>query len=66
MKLALMALAIEISLARIFAGSWGLAVLFVFIYCIMVYIVVNRRSFSMKKRIKNKTKIEFGYTVMHV
>jgi TRAP-type C4-dicarboxylate transport system permease large subunit len=66
MKLVLMALVIEISLARIFTGSWGLAMLVVFIYCTIVYIVVSRKGLSIKKRIKNKTKIEFGYPVMQV
>ncbi|MBA2563005.1 MAG: hypothetical protein H0V14_08835 [Chitinophagaceae bacterium] len=63
MKLVLMALVIEISLVRIFAGSWGLAMLLVLIYCIIVYIVVRGRGSLMKKRTKSKTKIGFGYTM---
>ena len=61
MKLALMALAIEISLARMFVGSWGWAVVIVLLYCISVYarqlLIVNkpkRNKFTMEEKAKDE------------
>ena len=55
MKLALMALTIEICLARLFVGSWGWAVLIVVLYCTFVYI---RKTISIKKQNKQAIKRE--------
>jgi len=63
MKLVLMALAVEISVARMFAGSWGLAGLLVLIYCTIVYIVVRGKGLLEKNQDKNKTKIDSHYTI---
>ncbi|MEJ7683967.1 MAG: hypothetical protein WKG06_40170 [Segetibacter sp.] len=57
MKLVLVALVIEISLARIFAGSWGWAVVIVLIYCMLVYV---RQMLLIKKRNKNKSRMDVG------
>lgn len=57
MKLALMALAIEIGMARFFMSSWGWAVVIVALYCTLVYV---RKTISMKKQSKNKPELEFG------
>jgi len=56
MKLVLMALAVEISLARVFVSSWVWAVGIVLLYCIFVYV---RQTILMKKRGKNKSDSEF-------
>ena len=40
MKLALMALAIEISLARLFVSSWGSAVAIVLLFCTLALAIV--------------------------
>lgn len=66
MKLALMALVIEIFLARIFAGSWGLAVMLVAIYCTIVYAVMSRKVWLTKKREKNKTKTNSEFNFIQV
>ncbi len=62
MKLALMALAIEISLVRMFAGSWVWAMGIVFLYCALVYIVRGPKILLPKKRTKNKFWIKSEYT----
>ena len=67
MKLALMALAIEISLARMFVGSWGWAVVIVFLYCISVYarqilIVIKPK----RNKFKMEQKVEDEYSVIQV
>ncbi len=63
MKLVLLALVIEISLARIFAGSWVWAVAIVFIYCILVYV---RQMLLIKKQNKGKSrmKVESGHIMI--
>ena len=40
MKVALMALAIEISLARMFVSSWGSAVAIIMLYCTLALVIV--------------------------
>ena len=50
MKLALMALAIEISLARMFVGSWGWAVVIVVLYCALVYVFMARKVLLSKNQ----------------
>jgi beta-lactamase regulating signal transducer with metallopeptidase domain len=55
MKLVLMALAVETLLARVFAGSWELAVTLVVAYCAIVYAVMSRKVYLAQKRNKNKT-----------
>lgn len=57
MKLALMALAIEIGIARFFISSWGWAVVIVALYCTFVYV---RKTIAMKKQSKNNPELEFG------
>lgn len=64
MKLALMALVTEIFLARLFAGSWGLAVMLVAIYCTIVYIIMTRKVWLTKKRNKNKTKTNSQFNII--
>lgn len=60
MKLSLMALAIEISLARLFVSSWGsavatvllfctLALAIVLLYCTLVYVFKVRKVLASKK-----------------
>ncbi len=63
MKLVLLALAIEISLARMFAGSWVWAVAIVVIYCTLVYV---RQMLLIKKQNKGKSrmKVEFGHIMI--
>lgn len=56
MKLALIALAIEICIARLFAGSWGWAVVIVLLYCTLVYL---RQKILIKKQEKNESRVEF-------
>ena len=67
MKLALMALAIEISLARMFVGSWGWAVVIVLLYCISVYarqiLIVNKPK---RNKFKMGEKVEDEYGVIQV
>jgi hypothetical protein len=46
MKLALIALTIEIALTRVFISSWGWAVVIVALYCTFVYI---RKTIAIKK-----------------
>jgi len=58
-KLVLMVLALEISLARIFAGSWIWAVLIVLLYCTFVYI---RQTLITKSR--NKSGIGNDFTMI--
>ena len=62
MKLALMALAIEISLARMFVGSWGWAVVTVVLYCTLVYVFMARRVLLSKKQ--NTNNIKTGSTML--
>ena len=62
MKLALMALAIEISLARMFVGSWGWAVVTVVLYCTLVYVFMARRVLLSKKQ--NTSNIKPGSTML--
>ena len=62
MKLALMALAIEISLARMFVDSWGWAVVTVLLYCTLVYVFMARKVLLSKKR--NTSKIKSGSTML--
>ena len=50
MKLALLVLAIETCLARIFVNSWAQAMLIVVLYCVAVYIW---RTFKNRKRRKS-------------
>ncbi|MEJ7680292.1 MAG: hypothetical protein WKG06_21040 [Segetibacter sp.] len=61
MKLALIALAIEICLARIFAGSWVRAEVIVVLYCLFVY---ARQKMLIKKQNKDKPPIETKDTLM--
>ena len=61
MKLALMALVIEICLARVFAGSWQWAIAIALIYCSIVYIHMN---LLIKNQDKNKSVKEFKGTNM--
>lgn len=67
MKLALMALAIEISLARMFVDSWGWAVVIVLLYCISVYarqiLIVNEPK---RNKFKMEQKLEDEYSVIQV
>ncbi len=63
MKLALMALAIEISLARVFVGSWVWAVVIVLLYCILVY---EKQISIVNKQKKNKFKMEDEYPMIQV
>ncbi len=63
MKLALMALAIEISLARVFVGSWVWAVVIVLLYCILVY---AKQISIVNKQKKNKFKMEDEYPMIQV
>ena len=67
MKLALMALAIEISLARMFVDSWGWAVVIVLLYCISVYagqiLIVNKPK---RNKFKMEQKVEDEYSVIQV
>ena len=62
MKLALMALAIEISLARMFVGSWGWAVVIVVLYCALVYVFMTREVLLSKKQ--NTSNIKPGSTML--
>lgn len=67
MKLALMALAIEISLARMFVDSWGWAVVIVLLYCTSVYailiLIVNKPK---RNKFKMEQKVEDEYSVIQV
>jgi low affinity Fe/Cu permease len=67
MKLALMALAIEISLVRMFVGSWGWAVVIVLLYCISVYarqiLIVNKPK---RNKFKIEEKVEDEYSLIQV
>ena len=62
MKLALMALAIEISLARIVVGSWGWAVVTVLLYCTLVYVFMARKVLLSKN--PNTSNIKPGSTML--
>ena len=62
MKLALIALAIEISLARMFVGSWGWAVVIVVLYCALVYVFMARKVLLSKK--PNTSNIKTGSTML--
>lgn len=62
MKLALMALVIEISLARMFVGSWGWAVVIVVLYCTLVYGFKSRKVLLSKKQ--NTSNIKPGSTML--
>lgn len=64
MKLALMALTIEIGLVRLFIHSWGWAAAFVLVYCALVYLVMWRKVFLLKKQNKNTSPIDTEYTVI--
>lgn len=61
MKLALMALMIEICLVRLFIHSWGWAAVFVLLYCAFVYLVMWRKVFLLKKQ--NKKNIPDRYRI---
>ena len=54
MKLALIALAIEISLARLLTSSWIWAVVVVFVYCTLVYARMSYKAALEKKQNGNK------------
>ena len=65
MKLALMALAIEISLARVFVSSWGWAAAFVVLYCTLVFVYMSRKVWLSRKQntqgMKSESSIFQGY-----
>lgn len=63
MKLALMALAIEISLARVVVGSWIWAVVIVLLYCILVY---AKQISKVNKQKKTRFKMEDEYRMIQV
>jgi len=52
MKLALIALVIEVCLARLIVGSWGWAIVTVVIYCTIVYV---RHTVLIRKERKGKS-----------
>lgn len=60
MKLALMALAIEISLVRMFVDSWDWAAAFVVLYCTLVYVFMSRKVLLSRKQ--NTSNIKFEST----
>ena len=62
MKLALMALAIETSLARMFVGSWGWAVVIVVLYCTLVYVFKFHKVLLSKKQ--NTSNRKSGSTML--
>jgi hypothetical protein len=62
MKLALIALATEISLARMFVGSWGWAVVIVVLYCTLVYVFIACKVLLSKKQ--NTSNIKPGSTML--
>ncbi len=61
MKLALMALAIEIGLARLLVGSWLWAGVIILFYCIYVY---KKHVGLMKKQEKDNCKTVFEDTII--
>lgn len=61
MKLALMALSVEIGLARLFTNSWGWAVAVVALYCTFVYV---RQTIAMKKTNRNEPELKHRNTMI--
>lgn len=61
MKLALIALTIEIALTRVFISSWGWAVVIVALYCTFVYI---RKTIAIKKQNENRPETELRNTMI--
>lgn len=61
MKLVLIALTVELLLARLISGSWAWAVAIVVLYCTYTYI---RQSILIKKYNKGNSKMDSEYSVM--
>lgn len=64
MKLVLMVLVIEISIARLFVDTWIWAGVIVVLYCLSVYVYISCKHLLSKKQLKNKSAIESKFFII--